>query len=878
MERITILWNNPDVTGMVSANSGTLLLNGEGAAGEEGSRFQIGACSRLQLELRGGQVQPGALATVITVRVDGREGGGQGFSFFWRDVTEACPIYIREYGVIVTHGQYSGSYAQLAEKLEQRGGVRELDRLAIEPEEGYDAAAAATDALRCPIWLGLSRDVRLFEADFRGMGDADDDRAWDCVRPRLHGQRLFIPETGGAPVYYYYLLGRGLGCERKLSRSLELQKYPIAHCLIEDGEVHYQNTAFASYEFSPLNDKALQGTHYLEADQYGHGYMFTPEQQAEYEQLAAGAAGAGELEETVYYSRTVATNHAHVPRYAWFKSPFPAKLEYAYDGEQGFASYPSGQVFAICKFNGLPMPQEEIAVLLQPGESASFEFYLPHRPISRERAKVLIARQFAARHAECLAFWQKKLEQTTRIELPEPRIAEMMQAGFMHLDLISYGLEPEGTLVPTTGVYTAIGSESSPIIQYYDSVGAYRLAERSLQFFLDKQHDDGFIQNFGGYMLETGAALWSMGEHYRHVRDEQWISRIKPHLLKAYRYLLSWRQRNLREELRGRGYGMLEGKTADPEDHFRSYMLNGYAYLGLNRVAEMLQINEPGLAEQIAADAMALKQDIIASFRETLVHSPVVPLADGSWVPTAAPWAEHTGPLSLYADGGKWGTHGSIVARDSLLGPLYLVLQEVLDPNAPEVAMLLHYHNELMCLRNVALSQPYYSIHPWIHLKRREPKLFLKAFYNGMAGLADRETYTFWEHYWHVSPHKTHEEGWFLMQCRWMLYMEEGQELRLLPGIPHDWLKHGKRIVLERASSYFGLFSLEVESSLATGEILASITFHTERLPEQVELRLPHPQGHKAAVANNGTYCAEEESVRFVPASGTTELRLTFSS
>ena len=38
---------------------------------------------------------------------------------------------------------------------------------------------------------------------------------------------------------------------------------------------------------------------------------------------------------------------------------------------------------------------------------------------------------------------------------------------------------------------------------------------------------------------------------------------------------------------------------------------------------------------------------------------------------------------------------------------------------------------------------------------------------------------------------KTHEEGWFLMQTRWMLYLEDGDRLRLLPGIPRRWLAAG---------------------------------------------------------------------------------------
>ena len=46
-----------------------------------------------------------------------------------------------------------------------------------------------------------------------------------------------------------------------------------------------------------------------------------------------------------------------------------------------------------------------------------------------------------------------------------------------------------------------------------------------------------------------------------------------------------------------------------------------------------------------------------------------------------------------------------------------------------------------------------------IHLRRGEVKPFLKAYYNAVASLADRQTYTFWEHYFHASPHKTHEEA-----------------------------------------------------------------------------------------------------------------------
>ncbi len=174
-----------------------------------------------------------------------------------------------------------------------------------------------------------------------------------------------------------------------------------------------------------------------------------------------------------------------------------------------------------------------------------------------------------------------------------------------------------------------------------------------------------------------------------------------------------------------------------------------------------------------------LKADIRDAFFAALASSPVLPLGDGRWCPTCPPWVESRGPLALHIDGSAWHTHGSMVTRDSLLGPLYLVYQEILEPPELPVSFLLDFHSELMTDRNVVFSQPYYSRHPWIHLMRGETKAFLKAYYNTMASLADRETYTFWEHYFRASAHKTHEEAWFLMETRWMLYLERGQD----PGL-----------------------------------------------------------------------------------------------
>lgn len=870
-----IEWKNGPSLGNINVTEGDvvkgIIVRGEGKFSEEGFST-AGGSVRLEITIELADTEESAAALVM---IDTAENP---FSFFLRDVSGQYPIYIPAYEVAVTHSEDARSYEQIEQEITALNLRTDLQQIEADPEENYLNAANHTREIASQTWLGQSRDMRIFGVGFRGVGG--EERLWDWVQPRFHGYEVTLPENDDKPVCYRYMLGRGIGCVEGVTRRLEEGTLPILHAVITDNDVVYNTISFVSYESSRLNAQTLRGTHYLAADGFGHGHMFTETQKNQREQLLQQEMS--HEEETVLYFRAIATNHAKVPRYAWFKNVIPNAFvlnndqNYTFDAGRGYVQFSEERICCVSKLNGNPLSAEETAILIPPGGTATFEFYLPHQPISRKRAEGLFCQSFTARLEECRDFWQHKLSKAAAIKLPEKRIEEMIKAGLLHLDLVTYGLEPAGTVVPTIGVYTAIGSESAPIIQFMDSMGWSNLAERSLQFFLDKQHDDGFIQNFGGYMLETGAALWSIGEHYRYTKNDEWLSRIKGNLLKAFDCLVEWRNRNKTDELRGKGYGMLEGKTADPEDPFHSFMLNGYAYLGMSRLAEILASDDPVSAGRIRAEAESLKEDIRQGLFTSMSRSPVVPLADGSWVPTVPPWVEHRGPLSLYEKAGKWFTHGSAVARDSLLGPLYLVFQEVVQPDEAAAEFILSYHNELMCTRNVALSQPYYSIHPWVHLKRGEIRPFLKAYYNSFAALADRETYTFWEHFWYASPHKTHEEAWFLMQTRWMLYMEEGSTLKLLPGIPRKWMEHGNVIELSDVATYFGSVTLQVESRLEQGIVVAKVTCKSDRKPDSLTIRLPHPEGINPTKVTGGTYSVSDESVRIDCFTGYAEITLNF--
>lgn len=877
--RIAIEWHNAAPCGTLTVHHGELsglaVTAGTGACQDAEFTFKQSERCRLKLTLHATHTSPGPGTTRVSVGT-----AEHPFSFFLRDVTREHPIWIPEYGVVVLPDGDDRSLAHVESAIRQRGLTALLDGIDSEPEESFASASSVTRNQSVPTWLGISRDIRLFQVT-PSLDSLPGEN--DVISLRNAGSPHTIPETDDRPVSYLFACGRGQGVERRVSRRLEDGVLPILHQSQVDGEIRYELTTFVTLEARPLRSETPIGTDFLVADNACSGHMFTEAQQKEVDARMETHQREAAAEETVLYSRVTATNTGEVPRYAFFKTARPGRgwwdrgVGYTFDPATGFSAYSDDRVCCVSAIDGQPLPNEELAILLQPGERAGFTFLLPHSPVSRERAARLAGQSFDTRLEEARAFWRGKLHRAARIQLPEKRIEEMIQAGLLHLDLISYGKEPAGTLAPSIGIYSPIGTESAPIVQFFASMGHHDTARRAVQYFLDKQHDDGLIQNFGGYMVETGAALWSVAEIYRHTDDRAWIHHVLPKLLKSCDYLLNWRKANQTDEQRERGgYGLIAGKVADPEDPFHQFMLNGYGWLGVNRMAEILEDFEPVEARRLQEEADAWRADIRHALDQSMAKAPVVPLGDGSWCPTAAPWTEAVGPRALYAEAETFYSHGTFTVADLMLGPLHLVFCEVVEPDSPVAERLLRSLGELFLQDGAAYSQPYYSRHNAIQLRQSRVKAFLKAWYRTFSALADRETYTFWEHLYQVSPHKTHEEAWFLMETRWMLWIEEDRDLRLLAGIPRCWLADGEEIVLENASSAFGTFSLEVTSRVATGTIEANLRWHEERQPETVHIRLPHPEGKAPETVERGEWDAESECVRVSDFAGEASIVVRF--
>ncbi|WP_368498224.1 hypothetical protein [Herbiconiux sp. A18JL235] len=748
------------------------------------------------------------------------------------DLRAGIPIVVRGVDVAIVSGADPTSFAEHRERVH---GVR-VDDSSSHREATFESAAASARSLQVPTWLGLGRNIELFAVGFRGIGATrQSELLWDWIAPQWHGEGVPMPEADDQPVRYQYMVGRGISTQHVIRRSLQDGCLPILHAEIEDGPLTYRIIQFVG----PLIGSAaeVEGTPSLVADTHSFGATLTDEQRDHARRLEAGRAAKDAL---VCHTRIEVTNPSATPRYAFLTLPVPFvgdshfPVGHEFDAATGTAAYTSGRRYLAATVDGDPAGGPQISRLLYPGESMTVEMWIPHEPLGVEDAELLCALSSDLMRSDVIEHWRAALSQNAEFDLPDRRLTDMVRAGFAHLDLITYG-DSGGALAATVGLYAPIGSESSPIILTFDSLNRPDLAERSLQYFLDKQRPDGSIQNFNGYMLETQAVLWTLGEHYRYVCDDRWAEQIAPGVIRAVDFLRRWR-----EDSSSSQGGLLTGKTADPDDETGSFMLNGLAAAALVRAAELIQTCDPERSASWRGEAEALVADVLAALHDAVAASPLVPVADGLWTKSVPPWPGYPGVLALNPLQNEWYSHGSVSLRDSLLGPLWLAFYEVLDVDDPLVTDMLRYQADILFHENLAFSQPYYSPHPRLHLLRGEREQFLQAYFTGIAGLADRETYSFWEHLYGLSPHKTHEEAWFLMQTRWMLYLEDGDVLRLLAGIPSSWLEPSQHIGLHRVSSHFGVFDFDLTVDERGEVIEVSWLFASpDRAPSELRISLP---------------------------------------
>lgn len=494
--KVEVEWHGKNPSGTIEVSNGSLegvrILAGDGkvdgrsfeaAAGNGNERF------RLELTLRANGDRAGRGVTVVTINE-----ASAPFSFRVADVGEEFPIYIKEFQVVVLPGGSPSTYVSVEEALARRGGRTAVGYVEDAPETTWESAAARTQDFRCVTLLGLSRDQRIFTV----TTDVETIHATRSLRFR--------------PLSFHIPVGRGNGPRKDVKRELDRGVLPILRAAKRDGDILYELTFFATLVEKELKEENVRGTHFLVAE-HGLGMEHTPEQAAQ-RKAAEEAMRENPPDHLMLFYRLRAINAGRAPRYAFFYVPTITRHEAERCsrrpdiGARGELSI-EGFLYGLATLGGKPWSKQEVAVLLNPGESIDGEYRLLHSPVaesSQDYSRLvehLEGASFDQRLGEAREYWTRKLVTAAKLQIPEKRIQNMAQAGLLHLDMITYG-EQQGPLAATIGWYSPIGTESSPIIQFYDSMGWHDVAERCLDYFLAKQHEDGSCKTLGATCWRPG--------------------------------------------------------------------------------------------------------------------------------------------------------------------------------------------------------------------------------------------------------------------------------------------------------------------------------------------------------------------------------------
>ena len=187
-------------------------------------------------------------------------------------------------------------------------------------------------------------------------------------------------------------------------------------------------------------------------------------------------------------------------------------------------------------------------------------------------------------------YWKALLEPAMQIDIPDPFLADLIRASQVHCMLAARNEERGARVAAWASAdrYGPLESESNSIIRGMDMNGQTDFARRSLEFFLNRCSEEGFITT-GYTLVGTGEVLWTLGEHYDRTRDRAWLKVLAPKVARICHWIARQREKTKRLDARGQKvpeYGLMPpGVTADWGRYAYRLFNDAQYYAGLESAA-----------------------------------------------------------------------------------------------------------------------------------------------------------------------------------------------------------------------------------------------------------------------------------------------------
>ncbi len=531
----------------------------------------------------------------------------------------------------------------------------------------------------------------------------------------------------------------------------------------------------------------------------------------------------------------------------------------------------------------------ELSCQMQPKTTRSFRLYIPAWEMKADDNKIPPGNQNLRN--EVGKYWNAALAGAMQLDVPEPLVGKVYRATQVHCMMAARNSADGALIEPwiASNTYGPLDTEAQAVILGMDYSGQHEFARRSTEMFINSYNEHGMLVK-GYTLMGLGQHLWTLGKHYELAPDRQWLRKFEPKLLLASQWIAAQTQKTKKLDPAGNRlpeYGLVPPGVLGDWNRYAYYMyVNAHFEAGLQAVAEMLSEIDCPEAGRLKQAADEYRQDILAAYRWNQARMPVLPLRDGTWVP-ATPSSVYTFGLTREFFGGI-----SAIGHDVEAGGNHLIPLGLIDPKSRQADWAVNYLEDRWFFidglfgaypsaeaeqnwfdeAGFSKLQPHYTRMCDIHALRDDVKPFIRTYFNMFPLLLNMENLTYWEHFnagggWN----KTHESGWFLEMTRTMMLTERGDDLWLAPFVTYNWLKDGMTVGVSNAPTRFGPVSYRITSFVKQGYIEARIDFPTRSQPDNVVIRIRHPEGKKMqSVTANG-----KEYKNFDPAADTITLKST---
>ncbi|MCB0666633.1 MAG: hypothetical protein KDC80_12445, partial [Saprospiraceae bacterium] len=465
-------------------------------------------------------------------------------------------------------------------------------------------------------------------------------------------------------------------------------------------------------------------------------------------------------------------------------------------------------------------------------------------PDHLSEVKELEELDFLSAKNKVINYWNDWINKGAHFEVPEESVNKLFRANLWHaLVLPRHSTGGDGEIhmdLPYSNI--AYGQKNSdwPINQgvYVDYMiyglrGYDEVAHSEIMaMFRTQQQPDGRIGGFADWGVYSPGHLYTIAQNYLLSGNRNHFEQLLPYALKTLQWCLAQIEESNAED---NSPGLILDPLNDLTAGERAWAFTqAYYVAGLELFAEALSIYNHPLAPEVTKVSATMKKKVVIAFSRASVKSPVVQLADGTWinyVPTDA--------LTPRRMLDEW------YPTDVDTGPLHLARLGVFEPDSWLTTAMLNDHEDNLYLQNKgAANEPVYVPQATAYLLRDEPEAVIRSFYSLLACGFSNGQMTPLEHRWahpqYYSPPST-DGAWFEIY-RKMLINEMGSDILFIgQAIPRSWLESSKKIQVKNAPTYFGKVSFSLEGESAKNEIVATITLSPGNAPQELWIRLRHP-------------------------------------